>query len=77
MYTGCNLKTTKLLDCSLTGACTVIRSNTVAPGKMHFQRKHIDMLSWYFCISVHKEDNFCDFLFAITHTKHGFLYKKG
>ena len=29
MYTGCNLKTTKLLDCALIGACAVIRSNTV------------------------------------------------
>ena len=28
-YTGCSLKTTKLLDCALMGACTVIRSNTV------------------------------------------------
>ena len=26
---GCNLKTTKLLDCALIGACMVIRSNTV------------------------------------------------
>ena len=29
MYTGCNLKTTELLDCALTGVCAVIRSNTV------------------------------------------------
>ena len=28
-YTGCNLKTTKLLDCALIGVCVVIRSNTV------------------------------------------------
>ena len=28
-YTGCNLKTTKLLDCALIGVCSVIRSNTV------------------------------------------------
>ena len=28
-YTGCNLKTTKLLDCALLGVCAVIRSNTV------------------------------------------------
>ena len=28
-YTGCNLKTTKLLDCALIGVCEVIRSNTV------------------------------------------------
>ena len=28
-YTGCNLKTTKLLDCALIGVCAVIRSNTV------------------------------------------------
>ena len=28
-YTGCNLKTTELLDCALIGICVVIRSNTV------------------------------------------------
>ena len=30
-YTGCNLKTTKLLDRALIGVCAVIRSNTVFP----------------------------------------------
>ena len=28
-YSGCNLKTTELLDCALIGACVVIRSNAV------------------------------------------------
>ena len=28
-YTGCNLKTTELLDCALIGIGAVIRSNTV------------------------------------------------
>ena len=28
-YTGCNLKTTALLDCALIGVYAVIRSNTV------------------------------------------------
>ena len=28
-YTGCNLKTMKLLDCALIGVCVVIRLNTV------------------------------------------------
>ena len=28
-YTGCNLKTTELLDCVLIEVCAVIRSNTV------------------------------------------------
>ena len=28
-YTGCNLKTTKLLDCALIGVCAVISSNMV------------------------------------------------
>ena len=28
-YTGCNLKTTELLDCALIGACVVTRLNTV------------------------------------------------
>ena len=31
-YTGCNLKTTELLECALIGACVVIRSNTVFYG---------------------------------------------
>ena len=30
-HTGCNLKTTKLLDCALIGVCAVIRLNTVSP----------------------------------------------
>ena len=29
-YTGCNLKTTVLLDCVLIRVCAVIRSNTVS-----------------------------------------------
>ena len=28
-YTGCNQKTTELLDCALIGVCVLIRSNTV------------------------------------------------
>ena len=28
-HTGCNLKTTELLDCALIGACGVIRLNTI------------------------------------------------
>ena len=28
-YTGCNLKTTELLDCALIEICAVIRSNTL------------------------------------------------
>ena len=28
-YTGCNLKTTELLDCTLIGICAVIRLNTI------------------------------------------------
>ena len=31
-YTGCYLKTVKLLDCALIGVCAVIRSNTVCYG---------------------------------------------
>ena len=30
-YTGCNLKTTELLDCALIGVCVVIRSSMVSP----------------------------------------------
>ena len=29
-YTGCNLKTTELLDCALIGVCAVIMSNMVS-----------------------------------------------
>ena len=29
-YTGCNLKTTKLLDCALIGVCAIIRQNKVS-----------------------------------------------
>ena len=36
-YTGCNLKTTKLLDCALIGVCVVIRLNTVLIIHMLFQ----------------------------------------
>ena len=28
-YTGCNLKTTELIECALIGACAVIRSNAI------------------------------------------------
>ena len=28
-YTGCNLKTTEMLDCVLKGVCAVIRLNTI------------------------------------------------
>ena len=28
-YTGCNLKTTELLDCACIGVCVVIRLNTI------------------------------------------------
>ena len=28
-YTGCNLRTTELLDCALVGVCAIIRSNLV------------------------------------------------
>ena len=45
-YTGCNLKTTKLLDCALIGVCAVIRSNTVLIIHMLFQNglHHENML---------------------------------
>ena len=33
-YTGCNLKTTKLLDYALIGVCAVIRSIMVVKGSM-------------------------------------------
>ena len=62
-YTGCNLKTTELLDCTLIGVCAVIRSNTVYTYvKYHclpatFQHKNTTsciMASsiFWFCITV-------------------------
>ena len=47
-YTGCNLKTTELLECALIGVCAVIRSNTVcykyiAPNKELFQPNITDI----------------------------------
>ena len=37
-YTGCNLKTTELLDCALIGVCVVIRSNTVYPSNLELHQ---------------------------------------
>ena len=36
-YTGCILKTTKLLDCALIGVCAVIRANMVGQEKKALQ----------------------------------------
>ena len=36
-YTGCNLKTTELLDCALIGLCAVIRLNMVL---FHYLTRH-------------------------------------
>ena len=38
-YTGCNLKTTELLESALIGVCGVIRLNMVLIGKLAFQAK--------------------------------------
>ena len=35
-YTGCNLKTTELLNCTLIGVCAVIRSKTVIQIAVNF-----------------------------------------
>ena len=48
-YTGCDLKTTELLDCALNGVCAIIRSNTVflffqPKVLIFFQFFHINML---------------------------------
>ena len=37
-YTGCNLKTTELFDCTLTGVCAVIRLKMV---RFHRERRNI------------------------------------
>ena len=40
--TGCNLKTTELLDCALIGVCVVIRSNMVCT---HITDEDVDLLA--------------------------------
>ena len=47
-YTGCNLKTTELLDCALIGVCAVIRSNTVVS---YFSKKTYVVGTHYKCLS--------------------------
>ena len=42
-YTGCNMKTTKLLDCALIGVCAVIRSNMV------LYKETRNVLIWHVC----------------------------
>ena len=49
-YTGCNLKTTELIDCVLIEVCAVIRLNTVhsmllmlSTGGKIFSRQHIEI----------------------------------
>ena len=57
-YTGCNLKTTKSLDCALIGVCAVIRSKTVI--------LFLVVLGTLgrFSATFDKGDNFSDSLFA-------------
>ena len=43
---GCNMKTTKLLDCALIGVCAVIRSNTVVPLKGHLRLREKPRLNF-------------------------------
>ena len=46
-YTGCNLKTTELLDCVLIGVCVVIRLNTVYAATNFWYIKTSDFtISW-------------------------------
>ena len=45
-YTGCNLKTTKSLDCALIGVCAVIRSNTVYMDKVSCSRTQHLVVAW-------------------------------
>ena len=45
--TGCNLKTTELLDCVLIGVCAVIRSNTVVwSSNRPYQYTYIWAVTW-------------------------------
>ena len=48
-YTGCNLKTTELLDCALIGVCAVIRSNTVVPKIWSYGRMLNEKVNMYIC----------------------------
>ena len=59
-YTGCNLKTTELIDCVLIEVCAVIRLNTVhsmllmlSTGGKIFSRQHIEI---FFLIFPRKHD---------------------
>ena len=51
-YTGCNLKTTELLDCALRGACVVIRSYVVVLDKVNIKMIIEDNFC-YFCIKTY------------------------
>ena len=57
-YTGCNLKTTELLDCALIGVCAVIRSNTVFPDTPLIRGYGIipglDSLPWHWLFTITK-----------------------
>ena len=46
-YTGCNLKTMELRDCTLTGVCAVIRSNRVV------EIQHCRNIQLYYDLRVH------------------------
>ena len=43
-YTGCNLKTTEILNCALIGACAVIRSNTVFQKVLWTKKTRVDYI---------------------------------
>ena len=45
-YTGCNLKTTELLDCALIGVCAVIRLWLLAAGFFF----HVSSCSFSYCL---------------------------
>ena len=60
-YTGCNLKTTELLDCALKGVYAVIRSNMVYCGTHH-------------CNRLGDSNEYPQFLFSWRSTKNGYHF---
>ena len=52
-HTGCNLRITEFLNCTLIGVCAVIRSNTVDVMSLNFhQRKYLIFTLHYLCLII-------------------------
>ena len=60
-YTDCNLKTTKLLDCALIGACAVIRWTMVCPAVIQDKRNNQKNIFFLFSTKTYVTHNLCFF----------------